>query len=95
MNIYDKENYINYLDKSLKYDIIKSSSDINLFGNYISFNFYKFKMYELIVRVRTKDEIISTANNEAQNYFNEEILPNLKNSEVINKALIITQEDEQ
>ena len=95
MNINDKENYINYLDKSLKYDIIKSSSDINLFGNYISFNFYKFKMYELIDRVRTKDEIISTVNNEAQNYFNEEILPNLKNSEVINKELIITQEDEQ
>lgn len=95
MSINDKENYINYLDKSLKYDIIKSSSDINLFGNNIAFNFYTFKIYELKDRTRTKDEIISTANIDAEDYFNTEILPNLKNAELLNKELLIVYEDEQ
>ena len=95
MSINDKENYINYLDKSLKYDIIKSSSDINLFGNNIAFNFYTFKIYELKDRIRTKDEIISTANIDADNYFNTEILPNLKNAELLNKEHSIVYENEQ
>lgn len=95
MNINDKENYINYLDKSLKYDIIKSSSDINLFGNNIAFNFYRFKLYNLKDRVRSRDEIISTANIDSENYFNEVIKPGLKNAEILNKELVITQEDEE
>ena len=33
ISVNNKENYINYLDKSLKYDIIKDSNEIKLFGN--------------------------------------------------------------
>lgn len=95
VTINDKENYINYLDKSLKYDIIKSSCDINLFGNNISFVFYTFRLYDLIDRTRTKDEIISTANIEAEEYINNEILPTLKDAQVINKEMFIDYEDEQ
>lgn len=95
VGINDKENYINYLDKSLKYDIIKSSSDINLFGNNISFSFYTFKIYNLKDRVRSKDEMISTANVEAEEFFNSEILPNLKEAQVINKELFIDSEDDK
>ncbi|MBO5477062.1 MAG: sporulation protein YqfD [Clostridia bacterium] len=95
VGINDKENYINYLDKSLKYDIIKSSSDINLFGNNISFSFYTFKIYNLKDRVCSKDEIISTANVEAEEYFNSEILPSLKEAKVINKELFIDSEDDK
>ena len=46
IGINGKENYINYLDKSINYDIIKSSKDINLFGNNISFILYRFDIYK-------------------------------------------------
>lgn len=94
IGINDKENYINYLDKSLNYDIIKSSKDINLFGNKISFILYRFDIYNLKDMVLTKEQILEQANNECDEYINNEILPNTKNGEVLDKNLIIEYEDE-
>lgn len=95
IGINDKENYINYLDKSLKYDIIKSSKDVKLFGNNISFIWYRFDIYNLKDRKLTKDEIMSIAESDANNYINDEVLPTLKNAKVVNKNIVIDSEDEQ
>ncbi len=94
IGINDKENYINYLDKSLNYDIIKSSKDINLFGNKISFILYRFDIYNLKDIVLTKEQLIEQANIDCEEYINNEILPNTKNGEVLDKNLIIEYEDE-
>ena len=94
IGINDKENYINYLDKSLNYDIIKSSKDINLFGNKISFILYRFDIYSLKDKVLTKEQILQQVNSECEDYINNEILPNTKNGEVLDKNLIIEYEDE-
>lgn len=95
IGINDKENYINYLDKSLKYDIIKNSKSIKLFGNNISLILYKFKIYNLKDRVLTREEIISTAESDAQNYINNEVLPTLKNAKIINHNVIIDNENNE
>ena len=94
IGINDKENYINYLDKSLNYDIIKSSKDINLFGNNISFILYRFDIYNLKDIVLTKDEILEKANKDCEDYINNEVLPNTKNGKVLDKNLLIEYEDE-
>ena len=93
IGINDKENYINYLDKSLNYDIIKNSKDINLFGNNISFILYRFDIYNLKDKLLTKDQILERANIDCENYIKDEILPNTKNGELLDKNLVIEQED--
>ena len=92
VDINNKENYINYLDKSLKYDIIKNSSSINLFGNEISFNFYKFNIYDLVEK---QDEIIEKAKLDAQDYINNEVLPKTRNAKINNSEVFIDYEDEE
>ena len=89
------KNYINYLDKSLKYDIIKNSSSINLFGNEISFNFYKFNIYDLVEKQVSKDEIIEKAKLDAQDYINNEVLPKTRNAKINNSEVFIDYEDEE
>jgi len=91
----DKENYINYLDKSLKYDIIKNGSSINLFENEISFNFYKFNIYDLVEKQVSKDEIIEKAKLDAQDYINNEVLPKTRNAKINNSEVFIDYEDEE
>ena len=93
IGINDKENYINYLDKSLNYDIIKNSKDINLFGNNISFILYRFDIYNLKDKLLTKYQILERANIDCENYIKDEILPNTKNGELLDKNLVIEQED--
>ena len=94
IGINGKENYINYLDKSINYDIIKSSKDINLFGNNISFILYRFDIYNLKDIVLTKDEILEQANKDCEDYINSEVLPSTKNGKVLDKNLVIEYEDE-
>ena len=94
IGINGKENYINYLDKSINYDIIKSSKDINLFGNNISFILYRFDIYNLKDIVLTKDEILEKANKDCEDYINSEVLPSTKNGKVLDKNLVIEYEDE-
>lgn len=95
IDINNNENYINYLDKSLKYDIIKNSSDINLFGNKISFSLYKFNIYDLIKKQLSKDDIIQMAKDDAQKYMDNQILPSLKNAKINSSEVIIDYENEE
>ncbi len=94
LTINNNEFYINYLDKSLSYDIIKEGSSINLFGNNISFDLYKFNIYNNIEIEQTKEDIIELAKNEAEEYINREVLPNCINGVVENSDVIILNEDE-
>jgi sporulation protein YqfD len=95
VDINNKENYINYLDKSLKYDIIKNSSDINLLGNKIAFSLYKFNIYNLVEKQITKEDIIEKAKSDSLEYINNEILPNAKNASIDSYEIIIDYEDEE
>lgn len=95
VDINNKENYINYLDKSLKYDIIKNSSSINLFGNEVSFNFYKFNIYDLVEKQISKDEIIQKAKKDADDYINNEVLPKTRNAKINGSEVFIDYEDEE
>ncbi len=94
LTINNNEFYINYLDKSLSYDIIKEGSSINIFGNNISFDLYKFNIYNNIEIEQTKEDIIELAKKEAEEYINEEVLPNCINGAVENSNVVILNEDE-
>lgn len=76
ITINSKENMLNYLNKSKKYDITKYSKNINLFGLDLSFDWYKCSEYKETNITRTKDELIEIAKKEAQDY----ILDQIKNS---------------
>lgn len=95
VDINNKENYINYLDKSLKYDIIKNSSDINIFGNSISFSIYKFLLYNVNEYYLSEEEIIQIAKNEAKEYIEENVIGNCKDANVISEEVEITYEDQE
>ncbi|MGN1012763.1 MAG: sporulation protein YqfD [Clostridia bacterium] len=95
VDINNKENYINYLDKSLKYDIIKNSSDINIFGNKIAFCLYKFNLYNLVDKQITKEEILQKAQKDADEYINGKVLTNIKNGRINGSEVIIDYEDEE
>ncbi len=94
LTINNNEFYINYLDKSLSYDIIKEGSSINIFGNNISFDLYKFNIYNNIEIEQTKEDIIELAKKEAEEYINAEVLPNCINGAVENSNAVILNEDE-
>ena len=95
VDINNKENYINYLDKSLKYDIIKNSSDINLFGNNVSFCFYKFLIYDLEEYYLSREDILDMAKKDAARFLNDEILPNCKDAVILSEDIVVTAEDEE
>lgn len=90
----EKENYINYLAKSVNYDIIKKGKSINLFGKTIGFNFYIFKLYELKSRNVSKDEIYETAMKDVSEYIQNVLVVNSKNLQVLNTSYNISSEDE-
>ncbi len=94
IGINDKENYINYLDKSLNYDIIKNSYDINFLSLRISLDWYTFKIYELKDIVLSRDDLLNKAKIDGDNYINE-ILPTLKNPQIVNSEIIIDNENEE
>ena len=90
----DKENYINYLDKSLKYDIIKNSKEISIFNNKLSLTLYRFNIYNEKSITRSDEEIEELARNEAQEYIEKTVLPDLRSPKITNKELIIDSKDE-
>lgn len=87
ITINGKENMINYLNKSLKYDITKSSKEIKVFKNSISFDIYKFKQYNEVSVNKTKDELLQLANADIKNYLNNNILPNTQNGELVDQII--------
>lgn len=95
IDINKKENYINYLDKSLKYDIIKNSKSVKIFGNNIGISWYEFKIYDLIDVEITKEEILQKAQNDAESYIKNEIMPNVRNGKILDSQISIEYEDEE
>lgn len=89
----NSEFYINYLKKEKKYDKLKSSKTINLFGNNISFDFYSFNEYLEKELNLTKDEILNNANIESDKYI-DELIKTLSEGNLIDEKLeIIEKED--
>lgn len=72
--ISSKENMLNYLNKSKKYDITKKSKSFRLFGKDISFDVYDCIEYNEIDIINTKEQIEVKADDEAVKYLNDEIL---------------------
>ncbi len=87
ISVDSKEYMINYLNKSLKYDINKSSKSFKLFGKLISFDLYKFSEYEEVNYIKSYDDIINEAKNEAEEYIKSEVLPNAREAGIVNSVL--------
>lgn len=81
-----KENMINYLNKSKKYDITKSSKNISLFGKEISFDLYTCLEYTQTDIEYTKDDLIDFSNKDIEEYLNNEILKNTNSGKLVNKV---------
>lgn len=93
ITINSKENMLNYLNKSKKYDITKSSKVFNAFGNIFSIDIYTCNEYDEINITRTKEELYEICENEATNYLNNNILKKCENSKIIDISKTITQID--
>ncbi|MDO4282041.1 MAG: sporulation protein YqfD [Clostridia bacterium] len=88
-----KEYMINYLNKSLKYDISKKSKKISLFGKVISFDLYQFNEYSQSCITKSKEEILEEAKVDGKNYIENEILPNTNLGNIVD-SVIETEEIE-
>ena len=93
ITINSKENMLNYLNKSKKYDITKSSKVFNAFGNTFSIDIYTCNEYDEISIKRTKEELYEICENEATNYLNNNILKQCENSKIVDVSKTITQID--
>lgn len=91
ITINSKENMLNYLNKTSKYDITKESKYINLFGNDISFDIYKCREYEESSITKTKEELIQLSNIDIDNYLNNEILPSTIGGVLVDKNIEVVE----
>lgn len=91
ISIDSKEYMINYLNKSLKYDISKSKKEFSLFGKSISFDLYKFTEYEESSFKKSKDEILEEAKIDGKNYIDNEILPNTNTGNIVDSVMDIEE----
>lgn len=78
-----KENMLNYLNKSKKYDINKQSKQFNFLGKNVSFDIYECYEYEDITVEYSKEELNSIIDKEINEYLNNNILSNCYNSSVV------------
>lgn len=85
IGINSKENMLNYLNKSKKYDITKSSKILNIFGKQISFDLYKCIEYDEEEIKKSKEELINDSNKDIEEYLNKEILPNTRDGKLVDK----------
>ena len=85
ISINSKEYMLNYLNKSYKYDKIKSSKNFNIFGLKISFDLYSFDEYVENEIVLTESDIEAEAMLDSENYLKESILNNLNEATLVNK----------
>lgn len=93
ITINSKENMINYLNKSKKYDITKNSKEFKLFSNIISFDLYKCSEYSEVENIRTREELEIKSEEEENNYLNSNILVDCINPNVVDKTRNITEID--
>lgn len=93
LTINDRENYIKYLDKSLNYDIIKHSYNINIFGIKFSIDWYVFNLYDVEYVDITEEDIIQKAKNDAE-LFIKNVTSNLKNPQIISNEVIVKEKSD-
>lgn len=93
ITIDSKEYMINYLNKSLKYDITKTSKGFSVFGKSISFDLYKFTEYNESIVPKSNDEIIEEAKLDGLKYIENEVLPSTNSGTIID-SVITTEEIE-
>ena len=89
IGINSKENMLNYLNKSKKYDITKYSKEINLFGLKLSFDWYKCSEYTETTITRTKEELIEIAKKEANDYIENELKNSIVNGTLKNQEATV------
>ena len=78
---------INYLNKSLKYDINKSAMNFSLFGKNISFDLYKFSEYDESITKKSKEDILEEAKIDGKNYIENEVLPNIRSGSIVDSIM--------
>ena len=78
-----KENMLNYLNKSKKYDITKQSKSIRIFGKNISFDIFKCFEYEDITVDYTKDELNHIIDKEINEHLQNNVLNNCNTPSVV------------
>ncbi|MDF2865865.1 MAG: sporulation protein YqfD [Clostridia bacterium] len=86
-SINSKEIYINYLNNSKKYDKLKTSKSFNIFGNNISFDWYKFSEYNEKDVVSSKEDILILANAESKTYIDDII-------KTVDSGILIDEKEE-
>lgn len=91
ITINDKEYMINYLNKSSKYDKIKNSKSIKIFGCNISFDYYIFDEYYEVQKSNTKQELVEKSKVDSSNYFKNYILPNAKAANLVDRVYNIQE----
>ena len=89
IGVNSKENMLNYLNKSKKYDITKYSKEINLFGLKLSFDWYKCSEYTETTITRTKEELIEIAKKEANDYIENELKNSIVNGTLKNQEATV------
>ncbi len=94
ITVNSKENMLNYLNKSKKYDISKSSKKFNFFGIEISFDLYKCVEYVENEVIKTREELIQESNKDIEMYLNNDILPNTINGGLVDKKIVYTDTEE-
>ena len=77
-----KEKYINYLNKSKKYDISKKSKKINIFGKELLLSLYRFDEYNETEIKLSQSEILEQARKEAKDYIENDILKNISGGNI-------------
>lgn len=87
ITIDSKEYMINYLNKSLKYDINKSAMSFSLFGKNISFDLYKFSEYDESIIKKSKEDILEEAKIDGKNYIENEIMPNIISGSIVDSII--------
>ena len=95
ITINSKEYMINYLNKSLKYDKIKKSKGLKVFGMEISFDLYSFDEYTEVEKIVSKDEIMKIASDDADSYLKDNIIPNCKSGTLVNTFTDIVEKDDK
>ena len=85
---------LNYLNKSKKYDISKSSKLLNIFGLNLSFDLYTCVEYVENNIIKTKDELINKSKEDIENYLNNEILTNTINGVLKDKNTVYNETNE-
>lgn len=94
VTVNSNENMLNYLNKNKKYDITKSSKNINVFGNNISFDIYRCEEYEEEKVQMTKEELIELGNIDVEKYIQDELLKNSKEGTLVEKNMTVTDTED-